>query len=1028
MTIHKLHIIRGDKVIDVLAGGQTFLVLRRENNLQMAMLDGTLTAAIQPEGLQVGDIIDLAFTTRRHDPVMQGLSQRIVRNMLLTPVRHLSIREIWPNSKKMHWREAEGLASGKLTTTHEGSELLIDMIDARPIKVPNDAPARFGNVGQLEVTEFENWSDVSALMTPLYDKAGRLTPDSPLKAEVAKIAAASDDPKQRAAAALRLVEDNVRYLFLGMDNGGYIPANADRTWSRRFGDCKGKTALLLALLHELGIESEAALVSATHGDGLDARLPLVHLFDHVIVRAKIDGKIYWLDGTRTGDRNLDELEVPPFEWALPVQASGAVLEKLVTHPFKKPQAVNELRIDASAGLDAPAPAHAERILRGDEATVVKLGLGNRSGAEAESFLRNFWTKQYDWIDIKKVTSAYDEVSGEERLSMDGSAKMLWKLYRGEIGRQYEVDGSRLGWKADFTRESGPHQDAPFKVQFPFFEKSTETIILPNGGQGFRVEGADVNQVIAGFEFKRTSHIEKNMLTMTASTKSVSPEFPYADAAAAKTALRDLWDVVVWLKAPPDSQLVGPPAKGAGANPTTVEEFVQRGAAYQAAGDIERAFEDYDHAVRMNPGSALALGTRGYAYLQKNDIEHASIDIDSALKINPDDVNALHGKVAVHKAKGQFQLAIDAATHVIELNPNDATALVQRGEVYAARQDSDKALADFDAAIQMDPSSVFAYFSRAQFFMNQGNVSRALGDAAKLVELIPGDARSHEFRAFALYRLGRMDEARREYDTAIGIKPSAGDYLARAETRGYQDQIQKLADIDIALRLNPQYAEAYQERAKIYIAASDGANAIKALDQAIQIKPNYDAALRLRANAYAASNRYDLAIKDLNQILSAHPDSVDDLMARCRYKAESGGVINDALGDCAAATKIRPASDEVIEARAYVYQSYRQFDRAIADYDAVLSRRPNSAIAHFGRGVAEISEGQIEKGKADLVAARKADPRIDMELADYLRAPAPYQATNPQMLTLLSVAPVADSRQFFGGATPTAIPHPARPLK
>ena len=60
LTIHKLHIIRGDQVIDLLANGRTFTVLRRENNLEMAMLDGALTAAIQPEGLQVGDILDLA--------------------------------------------------------------------------------------------------------------------------------------------------------------------------------------------------------------------------------------------------------------------------------------------------------------------------------------------------------------------------------------------------------------------------------------------------------------------------------------------------------------------------------------------------------------------------------------------------------------------------------------------------------------------------------------------------------------------------------------------------------------------------------------------------------------------------------------------------------------------------------------------------------------------------------------------------------------------------------------------------------
>src|SRR5579875_2511085 len=51
VTVHKVHIIRDGKVIDVLGNGQTFTVLRRETNLDAATLDGTLTATIQPEGL-----------------------------------------------------------------------------------------------------------------------------------------------------------------------------------------------------------------------------------------------------------------------------------------------------------------------------------------------------------------------------------------------------------------------------------------------------------------------------------------------------------------------------------------------------------------------------------------------------------------------------------------------------------------------------------------------------------------------------------------------------------------------------------------------------------------------------------------------------------------------------------------------------------------------------------------------------------------------------------------------------------------
>src|SRR5206468_8803423 len=44
VTVNKLEIHRGSQVIEVLAGGQKFITLRRESGLEAAMLDGRLTA------------------------------------------------------------------------------------------------------------------------------------------------------------------------------------------------------------------------------------------------------------------------------------------------------------------------------------------------------------------------------------------------------------------------------------------------------------------------------------------------------------------------------------------------------------------------------------------------------------------------------------------------------------------------------------------------------------------------------------------------------------------------------------------------------------------------------------------------------------------------------------------------------------------------------------------------------------------------------------------------------------------------
>ena len=65
LIVHKVQIVRGGTVIDLLANGQIHGPAG-ENNLESAVLDGMLTAVMQPEGLAVGDILDVAFTMRRH--------------------------------------------------------------------------------------------------------------------------------------------------------------------------------------------------------------------------------------------------------------------------------------------------------------------------------------------------------------------------------------------------------------------------------------------------------------------------------------------------------------------------------------------------------------------------------------------------------------------------------------------------------------------------------------------------------------------------------------------------------------------------------------------------------------------------------------------------------------------------------------------------------------------------------------------------------------------------------------------------
>lgn len=540
LTFHWMRLIRGAQTIDLLGDGKKMLVLRRETDLERAMLDGRMSATQQLEGLQVGDILDFAFTTTRKDPIVQGRSYDAEGLTFAGVATRYRAVVSWPEATPARWNATQGFGPPTVSQRDARTWLTFDAANAQTPKAPVGAPLRFRRLGSLEVSSFQTWKEVSVLMAPHYAKAMELDKDSPIKAEAKTIAAASKDPKVRAFAALRLVEEKTRYFFIGLGEGGYVPARADETWQRRFGDCKGKTVLLLALLKELGIQAEPALVNLGGGDGLDERLPSLGAFNHVIVRATIEGKVYWLDGTRTGDRSgLESLNVPPHHWALPVRAAGADLEALVVPPPSRPTAMTVTRFDASQGLDAPAPMTMTTRVTGDAANAFRQGLARMPRQDFERGFRQQLSGVMSWVELQTIDWTDDADHNAFEFRITGKADLDWRN-NADLGvREYRVVASSAGARGFPRREPGPNSDAPFAVPYPLYAVTTAEVVLPAKGAGFTVRGPNGVETVGGFELKRSSAIRDGVAVFTTETRSLVPEISASEAEAASRTMRRL---------------------------------------------------------------------------------------------------------------------------------------------------------------------------------------------------------------------------------------------------------------------------------------------------------------------------------------------------------------------------------------------------------------------------------------------------------------------------------------------------------
>lgn len=528
-TIHYLRVIRDGKPADILKQ-QQFQVIQREAGLEQSVLDGDLTAMLQIAGLQVGDEVEFAATITERDPTLGDHAFGFAAFPSGGMPGVFRFRLSWPDNRSLTTRATRDLAAAVPVKSGGWASVGYEVTDPSGSIINDGAPARYNIRRLIEYSDFATWADVSRRFAPLFDTAATLGSASPLRAEAAKIAAKSNDPAARALAALRLVQDEVRYVYVGLDGGNYRPAATDETWGRRFGDCKAKTVMLLALLRYLGIPAEAVIVNPNGADGADARLPNPALFNHVLVRATIGSKPYWLDGTRAGDRWLDQIPSPAWRFALPLRDNGANLERVPPVAYTRPQTISFIDIDASEGFDKPAKVKAENVMREDEAFAVSRQLSGMPKAEADRALRSYWRQQADWIDADDVSWNYDERHSTLVVRLLGSGKPTWEG-DSKDGRTLDIIGAGFFAPEQRRRPREQDQAAPWANEFPRFRCYATSIRLPVGGPNWEWDffANPVSVRLGGVAYWRASGMKDGVVRTVMSTRTEQPEISAADA-------------------------------------------------------------------------------------------------------------------------------------------------------------------------------------------------------------------------------------------------------------------------------------------------------------------------------------------------------------------------------------------------------------------------------------------------------------------------------------------------------------------
>ena len=242
---------------------------------------------------------------------------------------------------------------------------------------------------------------------PLYPKVEVLPAD--LQAKIAQWNKLRD-PYAKLTAALRAVQEEVRYFGVEMGENTHRPTLPGETWRRRYGDCKDKTYLLVTLLDRLGIQAVPALVSVDRGRAIDDFVPGASLFDHVIARAQIGGDVIWVDPTMThqgGDPRDSDLSL--YGMALPVVAGGDRLQAIEpTRPLNAGiQTVERFVPDAegrSVGLTI------ETTYQGRSADFARRSIAGQRAEDWSRQYADYYRKRFGDVDVVALPVRQDDLA------------------------------------------------------------------------------------------------------------------------------------------------------------------------------------------------------------------------------------------------------------------------------------------------------------------------------------------------------------------------------------------------------------------------------------------------------------------------------------------------------------------------------------------------------------------------------------------------------------------------------------------
>ena len=199
----------------------------------------------------------------------------------------------------------------------------------------------------------------------------------------------------------------------------------------------------------------------------------------------------------------------------------------------------------------------------------------------------------------------------------------------------------------------------------------------------------------------------------------------------------------------------------------------RGDAYLAKRQLDKALQDYDLAIRINPNLAAAYSGRGAVlYIQKKYDEAAS-ECTKALALYPKEGRAYleRGRSLLNVKTTRLEDVTLDAVEAVQLLPKDPWAHNLLGICHVRKGEHDKAIASYSQAMNLLPKEAVFPSNRGQAYYSKGDYDHAIEDLSAALKILPAYAIALQFRSKAYEKKGDQENAKKDLEAAKKLNPN-----------------------------------------------------------------------------------------------------------------------------------------------------------------------------------------------------------------------------------------------------------------